>query len=54
MNDGLVEMLEILTRAYVELNKLHAEPGNQCHMLASSMHKIEALLKQLVKHKLGA
>lgn len=47
MNDEAV--LKILIEAYVSLNKLHAEPGPKCHMLAQSIHVIERLIKEVIK-----
>lgn len=41
--------LQVLIAAYIELNKLKATPGEQCHMLATSIHFIEKLIKAHLK-----
>ena len=43
------EEFKELCNAYVELNKLHSEPGAKCHMLASSIHFLERLIKEYFK-----
>ena len=45
------EDLKVLIQAYVELNKLHATPGERCHMLAMSIKFIQAEIKQLLKRE---
>jgi hypothetical protein len=42
-------VIEALLDTYLELNKLHAAPGEKCHMLAMSIHFIERLIKQEMK-----
>lgn len=48
-----IQILEILTKAYVELNRLHTVPGERCHMLATSINTTQKLIQQLVKSSLG-
>ena len=43
------ELLEILLKAYVELNRLHAQPGDKCHMLATSIHHVEKWINRILK-----
>lgn len=43
------EILEVLTKCYVELNKLNAQPGDRCHMLAYSIKFTERMIKQILK-----
>jgi len=47
--DYSAEFMEILTNAYVEMNKLHAQPGEKCHMLATSIKFLERQIKELTK-----
>lgn len=34
---SVAEQLEMLLKAFVRLNELHAQPGDKCHMLANSI-----------------
>lgn len=45
--------LEHLLKAYVELNKLHAEPGQRCHMLAMSIQFLQRQIRDLLKTPRG-
>ncbi len=46
-------LFKILTDTYVELNKLYAEPGAKCHMLADSIMRIERMLKKIADNHEG-
>lgn len=46
------EILKILLDAYVRLNKLHAEPGGKCHMLASSLDFVKRQIATVMKQSL--
>jgi hypothetical protein len=46
----LVKLLE----AYVELNKLNAQPGDRCHMLAMSIQFLERKITAVIKQQLEA
>lgn len=48
MTEQGIELVQILVKAYVDLNRLHAQPGDKCHMLASSIKAIERLLREVV------
>lgn len=45
MNQKLSELL----KAYVELNKLHSQPGEKCHMLADSIAFIQRKINEELK-----
>lgn len=47
MDNELNKLLDI----YVELNKLHASPGQQCHMLADSINFIQRQISTLLKKR---
>lgn len=40
--------LQMLLAAYVELNRLHAEPGQACHMLADSIVFIQRQIRYVL------
>lgn len=46
------EVIKKLLDTYVELNKLHAAPGEKCHMLAMSIQFVERLTRQLLKKEI--
>jgi len=43
------DYLQALLDAYVELNRLHTEPGERCHMLAMSIQFLEKQIKVILK-----
>lgn len=47
------QMFEALLKAYVELNRLNASPGDRAHMLAYSIQWVERRLDKVVKQKLS-
>lgn len=40
--------LKVLIDAYIELNRLNAEPGSKCHMLASCIQFIQRKIIEFV------
>lgn len=49
MNKETVEILKTLVGAYVELNKLSAQPGDRSHKLWNSTEFLEKQIKAIVK-----
>lgn len=49
-----VEMLEALLKAYVDLNRLCAEPGEKSHKLWHSSQFIERQIREIIKIELIA
>lgn len=45
--------LDALLEAYIELNKLHATPGERCHMLASCILFIQKQIALELKKNRG-
>ena len=45
--------LQLLLKAYVELQRLHAEPGDKCHMLAGGIIFIQKLIREEIKRQAG-
>lgn len=41
--------LELLLRAYVDLNMLHAEPGEKSHRLWESIGFIQRMIREMLK-----
>jgi len=53
MNNETAQIVEILTKALIELAKVSASPGDKSHRLWETTKRIEKLLTRVVDYKIG-